>query len=607
MVNSISIVLVHAGNAPLPDYLINTISITARIAPSSHLYLLANRLHHSKLNLILEDMGLSSSAQISLIAIDDIPQSQQSIAYRKNSSLDRDFRGGFWFSASDRFFVLADFMEMMKLYYCLHIENDVVLYLDPTTLIEQFKSFADFAVPLDRIRAIPGIVWFKTPEVARQLTEFISGSANQNDMATLGEFCISGLVNAKPLPTIPANYAKSHKLDPLRYCQGIEGFGGIFDGAAIGQYLGGIHWMNDPTDTRFFINESSDLHLNEFNFDWQPRDMARQPILRFENETTRVLNVHAHSKDLLGMSPFNCFDAPPDLMITPQRNQLLADVGLTSSSLIKNHEEGVFNIPLLKIPEKKKTRFFREKIVELVPDAEFLKVCRSSRVFLIHPQLLNYFKQYIAPRMDKSFILISANPHLTVGFEDLSLLNHPHLIAWYVYNYEFGHSKLKPLPAGISDPLGFENGMEKLPNDDGNFTSNIDRKLLYVPLSTSKALPASLGSVVRQLSSITQDINASLECRIAQLKKHKFCLFINQEQQEPHLFWEAQYLNCIPIVQARDWSPAFSGLPILLVNDWYDLLEIDLQKEYVKITTTNFDRSSLALDFYQSQISRLLS
>lgn len=605
MLNSISIVLVHAGNAPLPDYLINTISVTARIAPSSRLYILTNRLHHTRINSILEDKGLIASPQVVLIAIDDVLESSVSNAYRKNSSLDRDFRGGFWFSASDRFFVLADFMEMMNLQNCLHIENDVLLYLDPTTLIEQFKNFADFAVPLDRIRAIPGIVWLKTPEVARRLTEFISGSANQNDMATLGEFCLSGLVNAKPLPTMPISYAKSKQLDPLRYCQGIEEFGGIFDGAAIGQYLGGIHWMNDPGETRFFINESSDLHLNEFSFDWESKGERRQPVLGFQDQYTRVLNVHAHSKDLLGMSPFNCFDGPGNSMLSPGLIQSLADVSLTSSSLSKHQGEGELNAAALKIPEKKKTRFFIEKTVELVPDAEFLKACGDAKVFLIYPLLLNYFKQYIAPRLDKGFILISAD--LTVGFEDLALLNHPHLLAWFAQNSELSQSKLKPLPMGVADPISLQKELMLLGNRDSNLAVNASRKLLYVYLPNSKVLPGSLDAVARKLSSITQDIGAPTEERIKQLMNHQFCLFINEEGVSQHLFWEAQYLNCIPIVQMEDWNPAFSSLPILLVHKWADLLDMDLDQAYVKITTTHFDRSSLALDFYQSQISSLLA
>jgi hypothetical protein len=607
MINSISVVLVHTGNAPLPDYLINTILVTARIAPSSRLYILTSRLHHARINSILKDKGLIASPQVALIAIDDVLESSVSNAYRKNSSLDRDFRGGFWFSASDRFFVLADFMEMMNLHHCLHIENDVLLYLDPTTLIEQFKNFADFAVPLDRIRAIPGVVWLKTPEVARRLTEFISCSTNQNDMATLGEFCLGGLVNAKPLPTIPTSYAKSKQLDPLRYCQGIEEFGGIFDGAAIGQYLGGIHWMNDPGDTRFFINESSDLHLNEFSFDWESKGNRRQPVLGFQDEYTRVLNVHAHSKDLLGMSPFNCFDGPVNSMLTPGLVESLADVSLTSSALSKHQgpRDGELNTAALKIPEKKKTRFFMEKTVELVPDVEFLQACRGAKVFLINPLLLNYFKQYIAPRLDKGFILISTD--LTVGFEDLALLNYPHLLAWYTQKSEISHSKLKPLPMGVSDSISLQNELILLGNRDSNLAINASRKLLYVSLPNPKALPASLDAVVRKLSSITQDIGAPTEGHIKQLMNHQFCLLINEEGVSQHLFWEAQYLNCIPIVRMEDWNPAFSGLPILLIHKWADLLDIDLEQVYVKISTTHFDRSSLALDFYQSQISSLLT
>jgi len=87
-----------------------------------------------------------------------------------------------------------------------------------------------------------------------------------------------------------------------------------------------------------------------------------------------------------------------------------------------------------------------------------------------------------------------------------------------------------------------------------------------------------------------------------QIAKHKFCLCPRGNGIDTHRFWEAQYLNTIPVILRSDWTQAYSNLPILLVNSWENLMHIDLEKAYIQISSTFHSRDSLKLSFHKRSI-----
>jgi hypothetical protein len=604
-----SIVFIHSGSSAPPSYLKNALVITANIASKSKVYVLLNEIHIDSIRQDLVgpgEVGLTSKVldRIIFIKIEDIPQSELTRQFQLSAGLDRSFRNGFWFSASYRFFILADFMNALEIENCVHLENDVVLYFDPTDRVEQFRAFAEFAVPLDRVRAIPGIVWFKNADIAAKLIQFISNRSDSNDMDTLGAFALRDDLGSKPLPTVPLSYAQSKNLALDRYCQGLESFGGIFDGAAIGQYIGGVHWMNDPSDTRFFENESSDFHIADCEFSWRYGD-HRSPVVRFGGAETPVLSLHAHSKDLLGVSPYN--SASPinkHEYLTGERLQALADLTIGSEQVTAFHgRDKILTPALLEIPEKEEKKWFKKIKIHAAPDLPFLEACQSVKIIFVYAHLIWYFKKFIAPRMNKPFILLTHNSDHAVTVDDLDLLNNPFLQYWYAQNCEFSHTKLRALPIGLANSQW---GSERL--DDMHQVSQAYTKthLLYVNFSSSthegrKAII----DAISQVPGVTLGESVDFKSYLMQMAKHQFCLCPRGNGIDTHRFWEAQYLNTIPVLLRSDWTPAYSNLPILLVDCWEDLAHINLEKAYIQISSTFHCRDSLSLSFYEGALRNL--
>ena len=463
----------------------------------------------------------------------------------------------------------------------------MALYFDPADKIAAFRTFADFAVPLDRTRAIAGLVWFANFHASDRLAQHLVTQLNINDMESVGDFCVENPDIAKPLPTIPEHYALEKGLDPARYCQGIELFGGLFDAAAIGQYIGGVHWLNTPHDSRFFVNESSDLDLRDFDISWSVAQGVRFPTIAKGGVRSNVLSIHAHSKDMLGVSPFNHGIPSNEAdVVTGERLQAIADLTISSAFMTQYH--GVDNIRSkrkIEIPQNVAGQL-------LVPDQAFIDACDSARTIFIYTHLMLYFKRYVAPRLSEPYVLIAHNSDHGVGLDDLDLLNQPRLTHCWAQNCEVAHTKLSPLPIGLANRQWGSTRVAQLVEAARQIEKH---KLVYVNVSPTHPARTHALEITRKLPTATIESGVTFEQFIAGLSQHKFCLCPRGNGIDSHRFWEALYLDCIPVIVKADWISAYSEFPVLLLNSWDELLHIDLQREYIRIKSTAyvFERLSL--------------
>ncbi|MFA7279081.1 MAG: exostosin family protein [Sterolibacterium sp.] len=582
------IVFVHCGDAPVPSHLGDTLSITHRVAPKSEIAVLANESQSDRLR--------QFGNFFSFVPIESFPASSASTQFRAQSALNRDYRNGFWYFATERFLVLADFMRHHGAEDVVHLENDVALYFDPADKIAAFRAFADFAVPLDRNRAIAGIVWIANSRASDRLAQHLLTQPNINDMESVGNFCVGNPDIAKPLPTIPLNYAIEKGLDPARYCQGIDLFGGLYDAAAIGQYIGGVHWLNTPHDSRFFVNESSDLDLRDFDISWSVIQGVRFPVIGRGSVRTPVLSVHAHSKDMLGVSPFN-HGVPSDEadVITGERLQAIADLTISTATITQFHgADNIRSKRKIEIPQNEAGQL-------LVPDQAFIDICESAETIFIYTHLMLYFKRYIAPRLSKPYVLIAHNSDNSVGLDDLNLLNQPKLTRCWAQNCEVAHTKLSPLPIGLANRQWGETKVAQLVEAARHIEK---RKLLYVNLSPTHPARVHALAVAHNFPGATIQSGVSFEQYIASLAQHKFCLCPRGNGIDTHRFWEALYLDCIPIIVKPDWTIAYSELPLLLINSWDEVLQLDLQREYLRIKSYTYTFKRLKKTWLAAELKK---
>ena len=578
--------------------MVDSIAIACRIAPSCNVIALLNEGNIAVLQSQFHVRNKICPNNLRLISIESLSVQNLSKEFSSKAKADRDFRNGFWLQTANRFMLLADLMASLNLENCLHLENDNVIYFDPSTKLEAFRNHARFAIPFDRSRAIPGIVWFKDAQIAHDLACYIQDRSEQHDFDVIRKFCESELFDAKPLPTMCPSYVEAKKLHVDKYCYGFAEFGGIFDAAAIGQYIGGVDPRNIAVDSRFFHNETSDLNISECKVIWDFEGDQRHLFLDMNNQHTRVLSIHAHSKDTLGVSPFNRAAIYEEKeFITGERFQEKAELTITSKEVTAFHgRENIRTNKILEIKTVEKRKLLRKKTFQAPPDDQWIDSCRNVNTFFIYTHLLEYFKKYILRRINWPFVLISHNSDDEVGITHLDILNCPYLKTWYAQNCVINHKKLTSLPIGLKNRQW---GVDKIINLLEASARYKKTKLVYSNFNlTTHSSRYDAFNAIDGLSFVTKSNDLKYPNFLEELAQHQFCICPRGNGVDTHRFWEAQYLNTVPIIIKNDWTPAYSGLPILVLDNWAALEGVDLNKEYVRISSTYHNYDSLKLESY---------
>jgi len=353
--------------------------------------------------------------------------------------------------------------------------------------------------------------------------------------------------------------------------------------------------MNDSVDTSFFENESSDLQLNNFLFSWALYSGVRYPTIAANKLRTNILGIHAHSKNLLGISPFN--HGVPDsesTIITGERLQECCDITMGSPSITQFHgRDNIKTSELVEIPEDQNGGL-------LPPSVEIISKLAQAKTIFTYTHLVPYFKYFIAPRINKPFTLVTHNSDHPVNVLDFQLLNHPYLQNWFTQNSEFNHERLIGLPIGLQNKQWGANKLSQLLKVGAGFNKS---DLLYINFSASTHPSRSEALLaVEGLIGATIESNVSYEEYLSSLARHKFCLCPRGNGIDTHRFWEAQYLDSIPVILWRDWTSAYSGMPILILDNWEELRGLDLEKNYITMTTKNYNRSNLDLEKIKQKI-----
>jgi hypothetical protein len=221
---------------------------------------------------------------VTLVDCNELPD----YSFNSNSRLDKGFRNGFWHYCSLRLFYVYSYIKLNNLTKCIHLENDVLTYINFDSIENNFKKNKVYATFDCNTRVIPGILYIPNYESFMPIIN--NYNFNLNDMENLAQ-CNETIISPLPIfPIINGNIAKFNKL--------FFEFNIIFDAAAIGQYLGGIDPRNQSGDTRGFVNETCGIKYNKYKFEWIKTNDLFIPYLVIDSNKYQICNLHIHSKNL---------------------------------------------------------------------------------------------------------------------------------------------------------------------------------------------------------------------------------------------------------------------------------------------------------------------
>jgi hypothetical protein len=212
-------------------------------------------------------------------------------------------------------------MEKYHMENVIHIENDVVLYYNCDTLIERVERTKIY-IPFNSFNInVISIVYVPKAELLRPL--LMNWDMRMLDMNVFAIFkrMMPDLVDIFPIFKEQPEFAGD---DVKRMvCYNFDRFGVVFDGNAMGQYLGGIDPQNIGGSTRStvgFVNADCCIKYDRYAFVWKEMptvgggedgggnvddgkgertvDMMKKPFLCVGGDEIPIFNLHIHSKNL---------------------------------------------------------------------------------------------------------------------------------------------------------------------------------------------------------------------------------------------------------------------------------------------------------------------
>jgi hypothetical protein len=293
-----SIVFVHIGNE-LPTYIGDALDQARLFNKDASILLIANRTALEK----IEGRGLEE--KLILVEIEKLSPTKDHLVFKQTSTLSDKPQDGYLRYATERFFYIHELMLQYELTNVFQLETDNMLYADLEELlpifVENYKGMgAVFDCPS---RCIPSFVYFADASAAQSLTHFLTvlAKTGKNDMQLLASYKNRyGAETVDALPIISQEYLTDHPHSDhsLSYSRHLELFQSVFDGAALGQYLGGTNAKNN-TSGPGFINETCIFNPSLLAHKWELDDRGRKvPFIVYRDKQYRVNNLHIHSKNL---------------------------------------------------------------------------------------------------------------------------------------------------------------------------------------------------------------------------------------------------------------------------------------------------------------------
>ena len=274
-----NLILVSLGN--FQEYILDNIKQLIRL-DITNIYIITNKQFFNNFE--------SYKDKIKLISVDELNDSYN---FFHKTSLDKNFRNGFWTFTSLRFFYIYELMKIENLINCIHIENDVLLYYNIDKIIDKFDK-TKFYIPFDTYkRNIASIVFIPNREIFKNILDNYDFSKNDMENFSLIK-TKTGLI--KNFPIFSEHYAKTN--EEKFVSENFDLFEYIFDAAAIGQFVGGVDPRNIADNSIGFINETCIIKYNKYNILFEEENNVKKPYLLINDIKIPIFNLHIHSKKL---------------------------------------------------------------------------------------------------------------------------------------------------------------------------------------------------------------------------------------------------------------------------------------------------------------------
>jgi hypothetical protein len=514
-------------------------------------------------------MKYGSATRVRFVFTDEVPVLSLHEEFREKRKFPPG-GGDFWRVTSERFYYLHDLMLHLNLRVVVHLESDVMIYAPLTALINSKRGSATVLYPLDKTRGIASVLFIQDAIACALLCRHGIDYPTKHDMDLLEKFYQANKrAEVASLPTIPETICLTHGLDYQRYARPRSEGWGIFDAAAIGQFLGGIDPIHDRRDTRGFVNEESPIEPKKLAVSWTIEQAKRRPISA-ATEPENIRNLHIHSKRTGTYRTDNhCVPEYEEEIITGERVMCLCDVSLTTYEKLAFHKiKETRPPPFLNINDYHKpgTTFVSKELID-----------RLDQFKLIHcyGDHFRFFVDLIAPYLESPHTIVVHNSDTEIsGYYD-KIFDNKNILRVFGMSMLSSHPQMTGIPAGLANPMWphgdtsafFSYCMhirkQRQLYAGGIGSTHISRKPLITALEK-----LALANGLRE--------RHDFKTHIEHMAKSSHVVCPRGNAVESHRLWEALYTGGIPVITPTEVHRALPTEVCLSIDSWTSLEDLNI-------------------------------
>lgn len=228
---------------------------------------------------------------------------------------------------------------------------------------------------------------------------------------------------------------------------------------------------------------------------------------------------------------------------------------------------------------------------------------KDVNIVYLHTMYKDQFFNIIN-KLNNKFIVITHNSDININSVD----NLPdNVIRWFSQNVDIKNDRLESLPIGLENSRWFSHLNKKSKMIEKLKESKNVKNLLYINhnINTYKQDRIEPYQIFKNKSWATLQMGYNgqdFDLYLDSIYNHKFVLSPRGNGIDTHRKWESLYLNTIPIEKRNINNSFYEDLPICFVDEWSDITEDFLNKEYERIINIEWNMDKLKMSYWENKI-----
>lgn len=182
---------------------------------------------------------------------------------------------------------------------------------------------------------------------------------------------------------------------------------------------------------------------------------------------------------------------------------------------------------------------------------------------------------------------------------------------WFAKNCYSKKDNVIPIPIGFQNIRWNKNGFRnRIYNEYEDDTEPVKLVYLNCKIGTNVKVRQQCWDECNEMGIDADDADKhrlSFEEFINKMKNYKFILSPDGYGVDCHRTWEALFVNRIPVIKNKyPLSRLYENMPVLFVNEWTELENIDLNGIYNKMRNI-FNRDILTQEYWDNYIKRIIN